>query len=98
MPIRGEVPETVKRRGGPVRYDPLRWRPLPGRDLRDQLKPRRAEVKVTGEWDPSQPIHAAGYPVEYARRGQALQRRRRNAGLLSLAASQQAPLILGDRR
>jgi hypothetical protein len=98
VPVCGQVAETVQRRGRTMRYDPLFRRPLPGRNLRRQVKPGRPKAEIAGRGRPRQPIHTVSYPVEHARRGHPLQGCGRDASSLSLASSHQAPLIFGDRR
>ena len=46
VPLRREVAEAIQRRRGAVGYHPLLRRPLPSRNLRGELKPRRAKAEV----------------------------------------------------
>ena len=98
VPVRRQVPETVQRRGRTVGYDPLLRCPLPRRNLRSELQPRRTKVEVIGQRRPGQAVHAVRYPVKNARFGESLQRSLRDTGTFGLAAGDEPPLVFSDPR
>jgi len=92
------VAKTVQRRGGTVGYDALLRCPLPGRNLRSKLEPRRAKIEVIWRRHPRQAVHAVRYPVKDACLGEPVQGRLRDAGSFCLAAGDEPPLILSESR
>jgi hypothetical protein len=58
MPVRGKVAKTVERRCRAVRDDALLRNPVPGQNLRSELKPGRPESEMIGRRRPGQPVHA----------------------------------------
>jgi hypothetical protein len=98
MPVRRKVAKAVQRRGGAVRDHPLLRLPVPGRNLRSELKPGGPQVEMIRGRRPSQSVDTMSHPVENATRGQPLQGSRRDTSLLSLPTGHEAPLILSDRR
>jgi len=96
VPVCGQVAKTVQGCGGPVGYDPLFWCPLPRRNLRGELEPRRPKAEVIRRRRPGQAVHAVRYPVKDACLGESLQGCLRNTGTFGLAARDEPPLILSD--
>src|SRR3990172_909865 len=94
--VRGQVAETVYRRGGPVRHDALVRGALPGAHIRSELEPCRTKLKAIGGWRTGEAIHTVGHPLKDAFGCQPLQGGPRDAGKLHLAARQEAPLVLCD--
>src|SRR5438034_326570 len=66
VPIGRKMTEPVQRRGGPVRHNSLLGCPLPRRDVRGQLEPRRPKVLVVWRRGPDHEVDAAGHPFERA--------------------------------
>ena len=75
---------------------PLLRRPLPRRNLRGELEPRRPKVEVVRRRGAGQAVYAVRNPVKDARLGEPLQRSLGDTGTFGLAARDEPPLILGD--
>jgi hypothetical protein len=97
LAIGGKMAESIDRRRGAMRDDPLFCSTTPHGDLRGKLEPGRPEFKVIRHRTSSYAVDTMGDSLEERTwRSQANQRSCRYAGLFDLATGDESPLLSSD--